>query len=196
MALEIYGDETSGNCLKVKWVAEHLGVAASWRAVDVAAGETRTPEFLSINPFGKVPVLRLADGRILTESNAIIFHLAEGSALIPQDPVERATMLQWMFWEQYSHEPYIAVRRYLMRYLGRAGEEIDPALLLRGNQALAHMESTLDGRRYLAGPTVTLADVSLVAYTRLAHEGGFDLAQYPAVQAWVARVEGDLGIAD
>ncbi|WP_232629725.1 glutathione S-transferase family protein [Methylobacterium sp. Leaf118] len=192
--LIVYGDQTSGNCLKVVWVAAHLGIALDWREVDILRGETRTPAFLALNPDGRVPTLVLEDGRTLAESNAIIGYLARGSALVPADAFARAKMRQWLFWEQYSHEPYIAVRRFQRVCLGRADAEIDPKLAERGHAALALMEGALAGQPFLVGAAVSLADVALVAYTRLAHEGGFDLAPTPALRAWIARVESALGI--
>ncbi|MGU3385319.1 glutathione S-transferase family protein [Methylobacterium sp. D53M] len=192
--LTIYGDPGSGNCLKVKWVAAHLGIPAVWRDVDVPGGGTRRPEFLALNPAGRVPIVVLPDGTVLSESNAIIVYLAEGSALVPAEALPRARMLQWMFWEQYSHEPYIAVRRYQLHYLKRAPEDLDPKLAERGADALRLMEDTLGRSAFMAGETLTLADVALVAYTRMAHEGGFDLTDYPAIRAWVGRVETGLGI--
>ncbi|MCJ2136815.1 glutathione S-transferase family protein [Methylobacterium sp. J-026] len=192
--LTIYGDPGSGNCLKVKWVAAHLGLPATWRDVDVPGGGTRTPEFLALNPAGRVPIVVFPDGEVLSESNAIIVYLAEGSALVPGTPFDRARMLQWMFWEQYSHEPYIAVRRYQLHFLKRSPDALDPKLAERGADALRLMEATLARTAFMAGPTLTLADVALVAYTRMAHEGGFDLADYPAVRAWIGRVEAGLGI--
>ena len=190
----IHGDLTSGNCLKVNWVADHLGLQYQWRDVDVVAGEAQMPPFIDQNPFGRVPFLQTADGEGLAESNAIIAYLAEGSELIPPAPLDRARMLQWMFWEQYSHEPYIAVRRFQMHYLGRGADELDEKLFDRGTAALSLMEMTLAGARFFVGDELTLADVALVAYTRVAHEGGFELSNYPAVEAWVGRVEEGLGI--
>ncbi|MDP4002008.1 glutathione S-transferase family protein [Methylobacterium sp. NEAU K] len=192
--LTIYGDPGSGNCLKVKWVADHLGIPSVWRDVDVPAGGTRTPALLALNPAGRVPFVVLPDGTTLSESNAIIVYLAEGSALIPETPFGRARMLQWMFWEQYSHEPYIAVRRYQLHYLKRPPEDLDPRLAERGVDALRLMQATLERSAFLTGDALTLADVALVAYTRMAHEGGFDVAAYPAIRAWIARVETGLGI--
>ena len=175
----LYGDRISGNCRKVAYVAAHLGIGLAWREVDLLAGGTRTPEFLALNPAAKVPVLVLDDGRVLSESNAIIAWLARGSDLIPEDPFDEARMLQWMFWEQYSHEPYIAVRRFRLRYLGEAEGGLDPRLSERGHAALAVMEGHLTTADFMVGARPSLADVALVAYTRLAHEGGFDLAGYP-----------------
>ena len=193
-ALTVYGDPTSGNCLKVRWVAEYLRVPIVWTMVDVLAGEAKSAAFLAVNPAARVPAIVLADGCVLSESNAIIFYLAGGSVLVPADRFDRARMLQWMFWEQYSHEPYIAVRRLQIAYLKRAPDDVDPKLMERGNDALALMQSTLRSSTFFVGEQLTLADVALVAYTRMAHEGGFDLAAYPAVTAWVARVEAGLGI--
>lgn len=196
MTLQIYGDRVSGNCLKVKWIAENLGIPYRWIQTDVRQGETRTPAFLAMNPAGQVPFVVLEDGRPLAQSNAVILHLAEGSALIPKDAYDRARMLEWLFWEQYSHEPYIAVVRFQRSLLGKPPSEIEPRLMERGHRALARMEQQLNGTPFLVGQALTLADVALVAYTRVAHEGDFDLGQYPAVKAWVARVEAELGITD
>jgi glutathione S-transferase len=196
MTLQIYGDRVSGNCLKVKWTARKLGIAYHWIQTDVRQRATHTPEFLAMNPAGQVPLVVLEDGRPLAQSNAIILHLAEGSALIPKDAYDRAKMLEWMFWEQYSHEPYIAVVRFQRSLLGKPTSEIDPRLMERGYRALARMDQQLVETPFLVGEALSLADVALVAYTRVAHEGGFDLEQYPAVKAWVARVEAELGIED
>lgn len=192
--MKIYGDSKSGNCLKVSWTADFLGRPYDWIDVDILQGESRTADFLAMNPAGQVPVVLLDDGRALAQSNAIILHLAEGSPLIPTDAYDRARMLEWMFWEQYSHEPYVAVARFQVRYQGKPVEELEPRLVERGNAALARLEQGLQGSSFLVGDRVTLADVALVAYTRLAHEGGFSLDGYPAVKAWVARVEQALNI--
>ncbi|QEE42181.1 MULTISPECIES: glutathione S-transferase family protein [unclassified Methylobacterium] len=192
--LTLYGDPGSGNCLKVKWVADRLGIPSIWRTIDVPGGGTRDPAFLALNPAGRVPLVVFPDGETLSESNAIIVYLAEGSALVPEAARDRARMLQWMFWEQYSHEPYIAVRRYQLHYLKRAPDALDPKLAERGTDALRLMQATLERAAFMAGDALTLADVALVAYTRMAHEGGFDLAAYPAIRAWIPRVEAGLGI--
>lgn len=192
--MRIYGDSISGNCLKVKWTADLLGLDYSWLETGVLNGETRTPEFLAINPAGQLPVVVLGDGRPLAQSNAIILHLAEGSGLIPTDAYDRARMLEWMFWEQYSHEPYVAVARFQVAYLGKSPSELDPKLVERGYGALQRLEDGLVGSDYLVGARVSLADIALVAYTRVAHEGGFDLAAFPALRAWIGRVESDLRI--
>ena len=192
--MKIYGDSKSGNCLKVRWTAERLGMAFDWIEVDIMLGETRTPAFLAMKPAGQAPTVILDDGRPLAQSNAIILHLAEGSDLIPTDAYARARMLEWMFWEQYSHEPYVAVARFQVRYLGKPVAELDEKLVARGEAALRRLEDGLAGSAYLVGDQISLADVALVAYTRLAHEGGFDVDRLPRVRAWVARVEQALGI--
>jgi glutathione S-transferase len=193
--MKIYGDSISGNCLKVRWVADRLGLSYDWIETDIMVGSSRTPQFLAVNPAGQVPAVILDDGRPLAQSNAIILHLAEGSDLIPADAYDRARMLEWMFWEQYSHEPYVAVARFQVRYQGKPAAELEPRLVERGKAALQRLEDGLAQTPFLVGPAPTLADVALVAYTRVAHEGGFDLAGYPRVKAWVARVEEALNIA-
>lgn len=190
----VYGDSVSGNCLKVKWLLDRLGRTYEWREVDVMSGYTRSTEFLGLNPAGQVPLVVLDDGRTLAQSNAILLHFGEGTAFVPDDAYARARMYEWMFWEQYSHEPYIAVRRFQMRYLGKEPAELDPKLLDRGEAALRRMAAALADGAFLVGEAPTLADLALVAYTRVAHEGGFDLTRYPTVQAWVGRVEAAFGI--
>ena len=194
--ITIYGDPISGNCLKVKWTAERLAIPFTWIDVNVVNRETRTGPFLAMNPAGQVPTIVLEDGRPLAQSNAILLHLAEGSALVPGDPYQRAKMLQWLFWEQYSHEPTIAVVRFQVKYLGKARSEVDPALVARAEAALALLDRALGGRQFLVGAQLTLADIALVAYTRFAADGGFDLADYPAVDAWVRRIEAELPVKD
>jgi glutathione S-transferase len=195
--ITLYGDSTSGNCLKTKWTADHLGVDYEWIEVSVIEGGTRSDAFMAMNPSGQVPVLQLSDRRILPQSNAIILYLAEtyaSEALIPVDPFEKAKMMSWLFWEQYSHEPYIAVRRFRKKFKNMSDDELDPQLLSRGRRALGVMEMQLTFSNYFVGDSMTLADIALVAYTRVADEGGFDLDEFPNVQRWVARVETDLGI--
>ena len=194
--LTIYRDRGSGNCSKVKWTAERLAIPYTWHDVDVTKAESRTPEFLAMNPAGQVPTVVLVDGRTLAQSNAIILHLAEGSDLIPADAYQRAKMLEWMFWEQYSHEPYIAVARFQVKYLGKPVGELEPRLVERGKAALARMGAALEGPDFLVGEALTLADIALVAYTRMAADGGFALSDYPAVEAWVGRVETALPIRE
>jgi glutathione S-transferase len=190
--LTIYGDSRSGNCLKVKWTARHLGVDFRWVEIDVTRGDTRTEEFQRLNPSGQVPSVILPDGRALAQSNAIICYLGEGTELVPQDAYARARMLQWLFWEQYSHEPFIAARRWRKHFLLQTEEELDENLLPRGRRALGVMELALLNSEFLIESAFTLADIALVAYTRVAHEGGFDLSEFPAVRAWVHRVEREL----
>lgn len=192
--LTIYGDSRSGNCLKVKWVADRMGADYDWREIDVFSGFTRTPEFLQVNPAGQVPCLVRPDGRVLAQSNAIMLYLAEGSDLIPEDAFDRAKMMEWLFWEQYSHEPAIAVRRSQVKFQKLPEDRIYPDLLPKGRRALGVMELRLMARDFMVGETLTLADIALVAYTRLAHEGGFDMSAFPAVRAWIGRVERELGL--
>ena len=195
MTLKIFGDPRSGNCLKVKWVAQRLDIPHVWQDVDVMTGATRTPEFLAMNPAGQVPTVVLDDGRTLAQSNAIMVHLAEGSDLIPADAYDRARMFEWLFWEQYSHEPYVAVVRFQVAFLGKSPAEVEERLVQRGYAAIQRIEDGLSASPYLVGERLSLADVACVAYTRVAHEGGFDLAAYPAVRGWIGRVEAGLGIA-
>lgn len=193
--MKIYGDEISGNCLKIKWVADHLSLPYTWHDVDLLAGETRSEDFLQINPCGQVPVVVFEDGRTLAQSNAIIRYLARDSLLLPADPFVQAEIDQWMFWEQYSHEPYIAVCRFHMHYLGRSQSERDDWRVERGEQALDLMDSLFQERRWLVARQLTVADVALVAYTRLAHEGGFSLEGRPNIQRWISDCEQVLNIA-
>ena len=193
-AMTIFGDSISGNCLKVKWVADRLGLAYDWGETSVLRAETRTPDFLAMNPAGQVPVVRFADNGPLAQSNAIILHLAQNSDLIPNDPFERALMYQWMFWEQYSHEPAIAVLRFQKFYLKKADSEIDPALVAKCGKVLTLMNDHLSGGEYFVGEKLSLADIALVAYTRFSHQADIDLTRYPHVLAWVRRVERDLKI--
>lgn len=192
----IYGDAVSGNCLKVKWTADLLGVDHEWIETSVLKGETRTAAFLALNPAGQVPLLMTPQARALAQSNAIILHLAEahGGGLLPEESFARAKVYEWLFWEQYSHEPYIAVRRFQKTYLNKSDAEIDPKLMDKGLAALSRMQRQLADAVWIAGEAFTLADISLVAYTRAAHEGGFDLNAFPAVREWVARVEKRLDI--
>ena len=192
--MKIYGDLNSGNCLKVKWVCDRLALPYDWIAVDTLKRETHTADFLRLNAAGQVPVIVLDDGRPLAQSNAIIRYLARGSDLIPADHFLAAKMDEWLFWEQYSHEPYIAVCRFLMVYLGKPATDLDPDKVKRGHAALARMESQLATARFLVGDVFTLADVALLAYTRVAHEGSFDLTDYGAVRRWIKDSESALGL--
>ncbi len=192
--MKIHGDINSGNCLKVKWVCDRLGLPYEWIAVDTLKRETHTPQFLKLNGAGQVPVLELDDGRALAQSNAIIRYLARDSDLIPADAFLAAKMDEWLFWEQYSHEPYIAVCRFMMVYLGKPASDLDADKVKRGYAALARMEHQLAATRFLIGDTFTLADVSLLAYTRVAHEGGFHLDGYASVRRWIGECEQRLGL--
>lgn len=192
---KVYGDSISGNCLKVKWTLQQLGKEFEWIETSVVKGETRTADFLALNPAGQVPLLITKKGRALAQSNAIILYLAEKHGrLLPSGGFERAKVYEWLFWEQYSHEPYIAVRRFQKKFLARPDADIDPKLMERGIAALRRMEKQLQGARWIVGEELSLADIALVAYTRLAHEGGFDLGAFPAVCEWIVRVENRLDI--
>jgi glutathione S-transferase len=193
-AMTVFGDSISGNCLKVKFVADRLGLAYDWVETSVLRAETRTPEFLTMNPAGQVPVVRFADDGPLAQSNAIILHLAQNTDLIPADTFERALMYQWLFWEQYSHEPAIAVLRFQKFYLKKQDSEIDPALVAKCGKVLALMNGHLADRDYFVGKKLSLADIALVAYTRFSHQADIDLTHYPRVLAWVRRIEDDLKI--
>jgi glutathione S-transferase len=188
--LTVYGMADSGNCYKVKLALEQLQVPYRWVEVSTAKGETRTQEFLARNPNGQVPTLQLEDGRYLPESGAILCYLAEGTPLLPAGRLERARVLQWMFFEQYSHEPCIAVARAILRYQPpdspRRAEL--PRLRERGDKALAVMELHLAREPFFAAGRYSVADIALYAYTHCAADGGFGLARYPAVVAWLARV--------
>jgi glutathione S-transferase len=191
----LHGDLQSGNCLKVKYLADALGSPISVAKVDIMKGESRTPAFLAMNPWGQVPVLELADGRFLAQSNAILRFLAAGTPWLPADAFAAAKVDEWLFWEQYSHEPYVATCRFHMLYLGKSKETRDPQKVERGERALDHMERQLAGRDWLAGDRASIADIALVAYTQFADEGGFDLGVRPNVTAWVSRTRAALGIA-
>ena len=192
--LTVYGDIRSGNCLKVKWLLDRLGHDYRWVETDVMSGATRSTEFLRMNPCGQLPAAVFGEGRTLAQSNAILGFFGEGTPFVPADPWARAKMYEWLFWEQYSHEPYIAVVRFQRAFAGKTAAEIEPRLMERGYAALDRMEAALTERDWLVGTGPTLADLALVAYTRVAHEGDFDLRAYPAILAWIARVEAAFGI--
>ena len=188
--LKVYGDYRSGNCYKVKLMLHLLGREYQWLPIDILKGETQTAEFLAKNPNGKIPVLELEDGTFLWESNAILNFLADGSEFIPNEPRLRTQMLQWQFFDQYSHEPYVAVARFIQLYQGmpEARREEYEVCHVRGHKAFRVMEQQLQRTPYLVGEQYTLADIALYAYTHVAHEGGFDLSGYPAINAWLARI--------
>lgn len=187
---KVYGDYRSGNCYKVKLLLNLLGLPYQWIAVDVLKGETQTAEFLAMNPNGKIPVLELEDGTCLWESNAILNFLAQGSEFLCSEPRLSTQVLQWQFFEQYSHEPYVAVARFIQLYQGLPEERrAEYQNCHRGGyKALDVMEQQLQRTPYLVGEQYTIADITLYAYTHVAAEGGFDLAGYPAINAWLARV--------
>lgn len=185
--MRIYGDPVSGNCLKVKIVADFVELTYDWAPVDILKGDSRTPDYLSRFPAGQVPGLQLDDGRCLAQSNAIMRYLARGSALVPQESFLQAKMDEWLFWEQYSHEPNIAVCRFEMRYLGKPASARDPNRVARGEAALDLMELHLGAADWFVGDDATIADVALYAYTHWADEGGFDLGPRPAIRAWLGR---------
>ena len=189
--MKIYGDIQSGNCYKIKLLCSLLGIEHEWIHVDIMAGDTSKGEFLKKNPNGKIPLLELDDGRCLSESNAILNYLAAGSQLLPSDTFKLAKVQQWQFFEQYSHEPYVAVARFIAKYLGLPDERKAEyeAKQSGGHMALAVMEKQLSTSPYLAGDSLTTADISLYGYTHVAHEGGFDLNEYPSVLEWIDRIQ-------
>lgn len=192
--MKIWGDSRSGNCLKVKFICDYLSIPYEWIELDVMSGKTREDDYLAINPMGQVPAIQLEDGRTIAQSNAIISFLARDSDLIPETAFEHAQMNEWLFWEQHKHERYIAERRFLKAFLGKADDEIPVSFMEKGNDALDLMENHLSKTDYFVDNKLSLADVSLIAYTRWAEEGGFDLASRPAVIAWISRVSVDLNI--
>jgi glutathione S-transferase len=192
--MKIYGDLNSGNCLKVKWICDALKLPYQWVDIDILKGESRTAEFLKLNGAGQVPVVMLDDGRTLAQSNAIIRYLARGSHFIPTDAYDAAKMDEWLFWEQFSHEPFIAGCRFQIVYLGKDASELDPDKVKRGYFALARMEQQLAATRFFVGDRFSLADVALLAYTSVAHEGGFHLDGYGAVRRWIGEAETALGL--
>jgi glutathione S-transferase len=187
----VYGMSSSGNCYKVRLLLEQLSTPYDWIEIDTRSGRTRSAEFLARNPNGRVPLLEPAPGQYLAESGAILYCLAEGTAFWPQDRIARAETLQWMFFEQYSHEPYIAVARFICAFLpaGDSRRQELPRLHERGAAALAVMERHLAQRQFFVAGSYSIADIALYAYTHSAGDGGFDLSAYPAIQDWIARIE-------
>jgi len=187
----VYGMSASGNCHKVRLLLEQLRVPYRWIEIDTRSGFTRSAEYLAKNPNGRVPLLEIEPGQFLAESNAILFYLAEDSPFWPRQRRHRAEVLQWMFFEQYSHEPFIAVARFICTMLpaGHARRSELPRLLERGAQALDVMEQHLRGRQFFVADGYSIADIALYAYTHAADEGGFQLARYPGIKAWIGRVE-------
>ena len=189
--MRLYGMSSSGNCYKLQLVCAQLGIPHEWHEIDVTRGENLSPEFLSgLNDRGKIPVLQLPDARTMSESNAILHYLADGSALLPADRWARAKTLQWLFFEQYSHEPYIAVSRFVRKYLppDHPRRAQLPALHEFGTEALAAMERHLARLPWFGGERYAVPDIALFAYTHVADEAGFDLAAFPKVERWLKRV--------
>ena len=186
----LYDYLDSGNGYKIRLLLAQLGRHYRWRELDIMHGGTRTPEFLRKNPNGRIPAIELEDGSCLAESDAILWYLAEGSPYVPNEALARAQVLQWMFFEQYSHEPYVATPRYIVKHLPadspRQAEL--PKRLEQGRAALAVMEQHLASRQYFVGERYSIADIALYAYTHVAHEGEFELEPYPATRAWLDRV--------
>jgi len=189
--IKIYGDTQSGNCYKIKLLCSFLQLEHQWRHMDILAGDTQQSGFLSNNPNGKIPLLELPDGRCLTESNAIMNYLAADSDLLPTNNFDLAKVQQWQFFEQYSHEPYIAVARFIAKYLGlpKDRQAEYESKQQGGYKALSVMEEQLTKAPYLIGNQLTTADLALYAYTHVADEGGFELKDYPAILAWLDRIQ-------
>jgi glutathione S-transferase len=189
--MKIYADIQSGNCYKIKLLTALLAIEHDWVNVNILAGETQTTSFLKKNSNGKIPLLELDDGQYIAESNAILNYLAYGSSFLPSDRFENAKVQQWQFFEQYSHEPFIAVARFIALYLGLPDDrKADYESKQEGGyKALNVMEKQLHLTPYLIGDTLTTADISLYGYTHVAHEGGFDLSEYPAIQRWLKRIQ-------
>ena len=190
--LKVYGDSKSGNCYKIQLLCAEMGIDYDWEEVDILAGDTRTPQFLAMNANGRIPLLALPDGRYLSESNAILFYLADGSEFFSGDTYARATILQWMNFEQYNHEPNIATSRFIIKYLGNPADRQKSLEEKRiaGYQALVVMEQQLSRNPFITGEEYNIADIALFAYTHVADEGGFDLKDYPAIRAWIERING------
>jgi glutathione S-transferase len=188
---KVYGDYNSGNCYKIKLMLNLLGAEYEWIPVDILNGDTETEAFLAKNPNGKIPVLELEDGTCLWESNAILNFLADGTPFLLTEPRLRTQMLQWQFFEQYSHEPSIAVARFIEFYLGLPEDRLDEykSMHKRGYKALKVMEQQLLRTPFLVGDHFSIADIALYAYTHVAHQGGFDLTPFPAITQWLARVK-------
>jgi glutathione S-transferase len=192
MTYTLYSMQTSGNCYKPRLLMHQLGLPFRLVDIDPGKSQTRTPEFLALNPNGRVPLLVLPDGRKLSESNAMLLYLAEGTPYLPADRYQRALAYQWLFFEQYEHEPVIAVARSWMKIypdrIGKATAEQIADWQRRGNRVLSVMEKALAKSDWFAGGAYSVADIALYAYTHVAEDGGFDLSAFPAIGAWLARV--------
>ena len=193
--LTLYDYLDSGNGYKIRLLLALLDRPYRWVELDIMTGATRMPAFLAKNPNGRIPTLQLEDGTCLAESNAILWYLAEGTRFIPAELLGRAQVLQWMFFEQYSHEPYVATPRFIKKHLpADSPRRAELAMRLeQGRAALAVMEAHLATRRYFVAERYTIADIALYAYTHVAHEAGFELAPYPHLRAWLARVAAEPG---
>ncbi|MDR3429733.1 glutathione S-transferase family protein [Silvimonas sp.] len=194
----VHGVAQSGNCYKVKLTLAQLEKPFTWNEVDMMGGATRSPEFLAMNPAGQVPVLQISTTSFLPQSNAILYYLAQGSALFPEDRLEQAQVMQWLFFEQYSHEPQIAVARFIVHFAGRPAErEAELQQKIRNSESVLRvMEQHLSERRYFVGERYSIADIALYAYTHKAHEGLIDLEPFPAVRGWLERVASQPGYVE
>lgn len=188
---KIYGDILSGNCYKIKLLLQFLNIEHQWTPIDILAGQTHTAEFITINPNERIPAMEIGEGIYLWESNAILHYLADGSSFLPTEKLERAKVLQWQFFEQHSHEPYIATARYINKYLGLPEEQKAEYLSKQdgGHKALRVMDRHLKATKFFLGEQPTIADISLYAYTHVAHEGGFELGEYEHVLRWLEDFE-------
>ncbi len=198
--MKVYGDLQSGNCLKVKMLLSFLGIEHDWKHVNILEKETQTAKFLAINPNGKIPTVVFDSGQVLCESNAILSYFAEETSYLPADRFAKAKVYEWLFFEQYSHEPYIAVARFIKKYQGMPKDRIEEFNKLQagGHKALQIMEIQLSKSKFLVGDSITIADIALYAYTHVAHEGGFSLENYPNITNWVERIaslEGYVGMS-
>ena len=189
--IQLFGDSISGNCYKLQLACSQLGIEHDWHETDIMAGESRSETFLEMNPNGKVPLAKLPDGRCLAESNAILSYLADGSELAGVGRYGKACVLQWMFFEQYSHDPYIATSRFIVQYLGNPADRQADLESKRsgGYKALSVMDGHLAGRNFLANDAYSIADIALYAYTHVAHEGGFELGDYANIRTWLTRLQ-------
>lgn len=185
----LYDYRPSGNGYKIRLLLTQLGIPYTYIEKNILQGETRTPEFLAINPNGRIPVLELEPGVYLSESNAILLYLSENTPFLPSDRLERAYVNQWLFFEQYSHEPYIATSRFLLTYKKEAAADLIEQKRAPGYAALAVMENRLSAHPFLVADRYTIADIALYAYTHVAHEGNFDLSRFPGILAWLDRVQ-------
>jgi glutathione S-transferase len=192
--MKIFGDHRSGNCDKVRFTVDYLQFPHEWVEIDSVKGETRTPHFLAMNPQGQVPVALLPDGRVLAQSNAIVRYVSDGSPLLPTDRWTRAKIDEWMFWEANNHEFFVAGCISHMTYMTKSKETRDPVRVQRGDRALDILENHLRTANWMVAEGLTAADIALLAYTRQAHLGGFDMSARPKLRNWVVRCENALGL--